>query len=81
MFGEFAIYRADKIIAAVCDDRLYLKPTEAGRALLGAPVEAAPYPNARPHLLIDEALWEDRDLLAALFVATDENLPPPKPRH
>ena len=80
MFGEYAIYRTDKMIALVCDDRLFLKPTEAGRKILGIPVEGFPYPNARPHFLIGEEFWEDRDLLAALLVATDQNLPPPKPR-
>ncbi len=80
MFGEYAIYRTDKMIALVCDDRLFVKPTEAGRTLLGVPVEGFPYPNARPHFLIGEDFWEDRDLLAALLIATDQNLPPPKPR-
>ncbi len=54
MFGEYAIYRTDKMIALVCDDRLFVKPTEAGRTLLGDAVEGIPYPNARPHFLIGE---------------------------
>jgi TfoX/Sxy family transcriptional regulator of competence genes len=80
MFGEYAIDLGGPMIALVCDDRLFVKPTEAGRALLGAPVEAPPYRNAKPHFLIDEGLLEDRDLLAELFRITDAHLPPPKPK-
>jgi TfoX/Sxy family transcriptional regulator of competence genes len=80
MFGEFAIYRTSQMIALVCDDRLYVKPTEAVRKWLAEPAEGMPYPNARPHLLIGEEFWEDREFMARLFVLTDENLPPPAPR-
>jgi DNA transformation protein and related proteins len=79
MFGEYAVYAGGKVVALVCDNQLYLKPTDAGRALLDTPVEALPYPGARPHLLLDDVL-DDRDLLAALFRATEANLPAPKPK-
>jgi DNA transformation protein and related proteins len=74
MFGEYALYIGGKVVALVCDNQLYLKPTDAGRALLDAPVEAPPYPGAKPHFLLDDEL-DDRDLLAALFRATEANLP------
>ena len=80
MFGEYAIYRSGRIVALVCDDRLFVKPTEAGRALLGTPTEAPPYRNAKPHFSIGEDMLEDRDLLAELFRITDAHLPPPKPK-
>jgi TfoX/Sxy family transcriptional regulator of competence genes len=80
MFGEYALYRGDKLVALICDNLLFVKPTEAGRALLREPAEGAPYPGAKPHLQIDEDSLEDRDLLAALLIATDAALPPPKPR-
>jgi TfoX/Sxy family transcriptional regulator of competence genes len=80
MFGEYAIYRSDQMIALVCENRLYLKRTDAVRQWLTAPVEGAPYPKARPHLLIGEEFWEDREYMARLFVLTDQNLPPPAPK-
>ena len=43
MFGEYGFYLDGKIVGLVCDDTVYLKPTEAGRALLGQPVLAPPY--------------------------------------
>lgn len=54
MFGEYAIYVGNKVVALVCDDQLFLKPTTAGRALLETPVEAPPYPGAKPYFVIDE---------------------------
>lgn len=79
MFGEYALYVGPKVVALVCDNQLFVKPTAAGRALLGAAVEAAPYPGAKPCFLIDAQL-DDADFLAALIVATERELPLPKPR-
>ncbi len=31
MFGEYAIYCDDKVVALVCDDQLFVKPTKAGK--------------------------------------------------
>lgn len=80
MFGEYCLYSAGKPVALVCDDQLFLKPTDAGRGLLDEPVEGRPYPGAKPHLLISGDLWEDREALARLILATDRALPPPKPK-
>jgi len=77
MFGEYAVYLGGKVVGLVCDDRLFVKPTEAGRQLLGNPLEGAPYPGARPHFVLDEHL-DDRELLSAVFRATEAALPPPK---
>lgn len=79
MFGEYAVYVGPKVVALVCDNSLFLKPTEAGRSLLGSPVEAPPYPGARPYFLLDEHL-DDRELLSDLFRVTEAALPAPKPR-
>lgn len=80
MFGEFALYRSERVVALICDDRLFVKQSEAGRQLLRDAVEASPYPGAKPHFLIGEDLLEDRDLLSALLIATDAALPLPKPK-
>jgi TfoX/Sxy family transcriptional regulator of competence genes len=79
MFGEYAIYAGAKVVALVCDNRLYLKNLPEVRALLTDPVEAPPYPGARPHLLVEAAL-DDADLMAALVVAAEAALPEPKPK-
>lgn len=80
MFGEFCVYLDGKPVALVCDDILYVKPTAAGRALIGGVTEASPYPGAKPHLMLPVERWADRDLLCRLVRKTHEQLPPPKPR-
>ena len=78
MFGEFAIYCDGKVVALVCDNQLFLKPTAAGKALLDHVREVPPYPGARPYYLIDTQL-DDADGLAAVVRATARELPPPPP--
>lgn len=80
MFGEYCLYMAGKPVGLVCDNQLFLKPTDAGRALLRTVVEGHPFPGAKPHLLITADQWEERDWLSQLIQATDEALPAPKPK-
>ncbi|MBV9077840.1 MAG: TfoX/Sxy family protein [Methylobacteriaceae bacterium] len=80
MFREYGIWCDGKLVALVCDDQLFLKPTEAGRALLGAPTEEPPYPGAKPSFLLSEAEWEDAERLSELVRATAAELPAPKPK-
>jgi len=42
MFGEYAVYVDGKVVGLVCDNRLFVKPTEPGRRLLGQPTEEPP---------------------------------------
>lgn len=79
MFGEYGLYHGDKLFALVCDNKLYIKPTTAGRTYLSEVVEASPYPGAKPSFLIEEGL-EDRDWLRKLVGATVAELPQPKPK-
>ena len=79
MFGEYALYRHGKVVAFLCDNQCFLKPTEAGRALLDPVVDGFPYPGTKPHFLLSDEL-EDRQRLAQLICATADALPEPKPR-
>ena len=78
MFGEYAVYCDGKIIALICDDQLFVKPTKAGRAFIGDYSEAHPYPGAKPYLLITGEKWEDHEWLTTLFKISAEELPLPK---
>ncbi len=80
MFGEYCLYYAGRPVGLVCDEQLYLKPTEAGRRLqaLKEPQEGAPFPGARPHLRVTADHWDDSHWLCQLVRATAEELPPPK---
>ncbi len=77
MFGEFAVYSQGRVVALVCDDQLYVKPTQAGRAHIGSPTEAPPYPGAKSYFLVDEQL-DDADWLSQLVKKTAAELPLPK---
>jgi TfoX/Sxy family transcriptional regulator of competence genes len=79
MFGEYGLYCNAKIVALICDNQLFVKPTVGGRAFIGAVVEAPPYPGAKPSLLI-EGKFEDPEWLSALIKITAAELPEPKPK-
>ncbi len=79
MFGEYAVYSDGKIFALVCDNKLFIKPTEAGRVFIRDVVEAPPYPGAKLSFLIEDKL-EDRDWISNLVKITLDELPEPKPK-
>jgi DNA transformation protein len=78
MFGEYGMYCDGKVMAFICDDQLFIKPTEAGRTYLGEVTEAEAYPGSKMYFLIDGDRWDDADWLAGLVKATTDDLPAPK---
>jgi len=84
MFGEYALYRDDKVVAFVCDDELFIKPTDEGRAYIeadGLVHEAPAYPGSKLYFRVDGDRWEDREWLAELTRVTADALPAPKPKN
>ncbi|NJN41288.1 MAG: TfoX/Sxy family protein [Flammeovirgaceae bacterium] len=79
MFGEYGIYADAKIFGLICDNKLFIKPTEAGRKFIVDVVEAPPYPGAKPSFLIEERI-EDSRWLSQLVRTTIKELPEPKPK-
>lgn len=79
MFGEYGLYSDNKLFALVCDNKLYIKPTLAGREYITDVVEAAPYLGAKPSFLIEEKL-DDHAWLRQLVTITVRELPEPKPK-
>ena len=79
MFGEYAVYCNGKVVALVCDNRLYIKPTDGGRAFAGDIAEAPAYPGAKMSFLIEDKI-EDREWVSTLIRITAEELPEPKPK-
>ncbi|NJM81810.1 MAG: TfoX/Sxy family protein [Tabrizicola sp.] len=79
MFGEYALYLDGKVVALVCDDELFLKPTPGALAALPGFPTGHPYPGAKLHLRVTEALDDPGPVIAALkAIAAD--LPAPKPK-
>ena len=79
MFGEYGIYSNDKLFALVCDNKLFIKPTVAGRNFIKDVVEAPPYPGAKSSFLIEEK-FHDSGWISELTRITVEELPEPKPK-
>lgn len=79
MFGEYALYSGTKIFALICDNKLFIKPTNSGRNFIGDVVEAPPYTGAKPSFLIDDRI-EDHEWLSTLVKLTVNELPESAPK-
>ncbi len=79
MFGEYALYLDGKVVALVCGDTLFLKPTPGALALLPDVDHGPPYPGAKPHLVLTDTL-DDGDLAIRAIRAVASDLPDPKPK-
>lgn len=75
MFGEYGMYCGGKVMAFICDDQLYIKPTQAGRDYLGQVTEAEAYPGSKMYFLIDGDRWDDAEWMAELVRVTVAALP------
>ena len=79
MFGEYGLFCDGKIVGLVCDNKLFIKPTNAGRTFIKDVVEAPPYPGAKNSFLIEEKL-EDKEWLTELITLSVKELLEPKKR-
>ena len=79
MFGEYGIYSDGKLFGLICDNKLFIKPTNSGRKFIGNVVEAPPYDGAKPSFLIEDKI-EDSEWLSELVRISLKELPSPKPK-
>lgn len=80
MFGEYAIYCDEKVIAFVCDDKLFFKITELARDVLRHEELGPAYPGSKDYFIISPDDWDDRSYMADLARTTADALPAPKPK-
>jgi len=79
MFGEYALYCDEKVVALVCDNQLFVKITHQGKALVGDRyVEGKAYPGAKPSMVIGAEEIDDGDRLCELIRITADALPAPR---
>ncbi|HEY5236627.1 MAG TPA: TfoX/Sxy family protein [Rhabdochlamydiaceae bacterium] len=78
MFGEYGIFCSGKMVALVCGDQLFVKPTLAGAKFIGNCVERSPYPGSKPCFLISRDKWADSAWLTTLIQISARELPLPK---
>ena len=83
MFGEYGLYCNGRVVALICGNQLFLKPTPQAMAMLGqtlSPVPMAPvYPGGKPMAVADEVL-DDGDLMARVVAMIASEVPEPKPK-
>ena len=72
MFGEYGLFAEGKFFAVICDNQLFFKPTEAGRAAFSLP-EYPPYEGAKPYLLLENP--EEAGLVSHIARVTLDALP------
>ncbi len=80
MFGECALYLDEKVVAFICDNQLFLKPTVAGGKFISEVVEAPAYPGSKMYYLITGDFWDDKEYMSELIEITASELPLPKPK-
>ena len=79
MFGGTTLYSKGKVVALICDNQLFMKPTDAGRDFIGQVVEAPAYEGSKDFFLIGDEI-DDPEWLSELVRRTEAVLPKPKPR-
>ena len=80
MFGGTTLYSNGKVVALICDNQLFVKPTEAGRCFIGDVIEAPAYKGSKKFFRIGDEI-EDPDWLTELIRRTEQELPMPSPRN
>ena len=79
MFGEAALYLDGVVVAFICDDTLFLKPTPAALDLLPDAERGPAYPGSKDYIIGSEFL-DDPALCTQAFRAVQSDAPPPKPK-
>ena len=77
MFGGCAIYCGNKVVALICNNQLYIRPTQKGRKFIKIVNEKPPYPGAKPHFLVEDNI-DNKEWLCDLIKITAEELLQPK---
>jgi TfoX/Sxy family transcriptional regulator of competence genes len=80
MFGEYGLYCDEKIVALICDETLFMKPSEVSESFLSKAELAPPYPGAKDYYAVPEDRLEDRIWLQEFVTRTTASLPLPKPK-
>ena len=80
MFGEYALYADGRVVALVCDDRLYVKRLPASQALDPLCEQGNPYPGAKLHYIVEEGQLTTLPTLASILFALAESVSEKKRR-
>lgn len=78
MFGEYALYADNKVVALICDDLLYVKICPASQILEKECEKDSPYPGAKPYYVISEEQLTSLTQLPEILFAVAKSQPAKK---
>jgi TfoX/Sxy family transcriptional regulator of competence genes len=59
MFGEYALYYEEKVVAFICDNKVFLKINDATEKILGKNKRGQAYPGSKDYFVISESFLEN----------------------
>ena len=74
MFGEYALYYDDKVVALLCDSMVYAKVTPSSEEILSDNEMGPAYPGAKDTYILTDEQIEEKDFLRELFEAIGRDL-------
>lgn len=77
MMGEYLVYYQGKLIGDICDNCLFLKPTESVLKLLPDADRAYPYEGSKMLMVVVDGV-EDVELMTKVLTAMVKELPEKK---
>ncbi len=78
MFGEYGLYCDEKFVALICNETLYIKPTQIAAEFLTDDHLAPPYDGAKDHYAVPADRLDDREWLQSFVARTASELSLPK---
>lgn len=77
MMGEYLVYFNGKLVGNICDNCLYLKPTDSALELLPEAERGYPYEGSKTLMVIVEEI-ENTELMTKVLHAMYDELPQKK---
>lgn len=77
MMGEYLVYFKGKLVGNICDNCLYLKPTDSALRLLPDAERDYPYDGSKTLMIVVDNV-ENTEQMSAVLHAMYEELPTPK---
>jgi hypothetical protein len=74
MFGEYALYADEKVVALVCDNLLFVKIVPASQDLEPVCEKGHPFPGAKEHYIIEEVQLSTLPNLPGILFAVAEGI-------
>ncbi len=78
MFGEYALYYDEKVVALICDGTIYLKITPGTTKILGDTSTWPAYPWSKDFYILPEEILENHSDLIDLIQTCARDVPEKK---